>query len=81
MKQQKFTVTAEGSGRLEVLNRISVLYIQRHIAVEQMHFLPIDAQASRFVVCAFTTEDTIRRVVGQMSNIVEINNVTYAHCD
>ena len=81
MEQQRFTVTAEGLGRLEVLNRISVLYIQRHIPVEQMHFQPIDAKASRFVVCAFTTEDTIRRVVGQMNNIIEINNVTYSRCD
>ena len=81
MEQQKFTVTAEGLSRLDVLNRISVLYIQRHIPVEQMHFQPIDAKASRYVVCAFTTEETIRRVVGQMNNIIEINNVTYSRGD
>lgn len=81
MKQQKFTVTAEGEGRLEVLNRISVLYIQRHIPVEQMHYLPLEGGTSRYEVCATTTEDTIRRVVGQMNNIIELNHVQYALCD
>lgn len=78
METRKFTVTAEGTGRLEVLNRISVLYIQRHIPVERMSLVPAKDGNSRYEICALTNEETIRRVVDRMNHIVELRDVRYA---
>ena len=49
---QKFTVTAEGEGRLDIVSRISMLFLQRHIDVESMTFMPHEGMVSRYQVCA-----------------------------
>ena len=74
---KKFNVIAEGQGRLDILNRISVLYSQRHILVESLSFSPIGNGESRYSLCAVTDEDTIRRVVGQMGRIIDLHRVDY----
>ena len=73
---QKYTVTAEGEGRLDILSRISMLFMQRHIDVESLTYKP-HAGASKYEVCALATEETVSKVVSQMKHIEGLNNINY----
>ncbi len=75
--EKKFNVMAEGRGRLDILNRISVLYSQRHILVESLSFSPIGNGESLYSLCAVTDENTIRQVVSQMGRIIDLHRVDY----
>lgn len=74
---QKYTVTAEGEGRLDIVSRISMLFLQRHIDVESMTYMPLEGLLSRYQVCALAKEDTIRKVVAQMEHIEGLKTISY----
>ena len=74
---QKYTVTAEGEGRLDIVSRISMLFMQRHINVESLTYSPADGATSRYEVCALAKEETIAKVVSQMKHIEGLNNINY----
>ena len=74
---QKYTVTAEGEGRLDIVSRISMLFMQRHINVESLTYKPHEGQISKYQVCALATEETISKVVSQMKHIEGLDNINY----
>ena len=74
---QKYTVTAEGEGRLAILSRISMLFMQRHIDVESLTYKPQGGAISKYEVCALATEETVSKVVSQMKHIEGLNNINY----
>ena len=74
---QKYTITAEGEGRLDIVSRISMLFLQRHIDVESLTFMPLEGLSSRYQVCALAKEDVIRKVVGQMEHIEGLKTISY----
>ena len=78
MEANKYTVTAFGKNRVDVLNRITLLYLQRNIQVESFILSQTDNGESKYQICAETTESSIMRIVNLMNNIVELNQVQYA---
>ena len=74
---QKYTVTAEGEGRLDIVSRISMLFLQRHIDVESLSFMPHEGMVSQYQVCALAKEDVIRKVVAQMEHIEGLEKISY----
>ena len=74
---KKFIVTAEGEGRLDILSRISMLFMQRHIDVESLTYQPHEGLTSRYQVFASSTEETIRKVVAQMGHIEGLMKISY----
>ena len=74
---QKYTVTAEGEGRLDILSRISMLFMQRHINVESLTYKPLESHTSKYEVCALATEATISKVVSQMKHIEGLTEISY----
>lgn len=74
---QKYIVTAEGESRLDIVSRISMLFLQRHIDVESLSFMPHEGVVSRYQVCAFANEETIRKVVAQMEHIEGLDKISY----
>ena len=74
---QKFIIIAEGEGRLDIVSRISMLFMQRHIDVESLTFIPLEGLKSRYQVCALAKEEVIRKVVGQMVHIEGLEEITY----
>lgn len=74
---QKFTITAVGESRLDIVSRISMLFLQRHIDVESLTFMPMEGLESRYQVCALSKEETIRKVVGQMEHIEGLKKISY----
>ena len=74
---QKFTVTALGEGRLDIVSRISMLFLQRHIDVESFTYMPHEGLLSRYQVCALAHEDTMKKVVAQMQHIEGLEKIAY----
>ena len=74
---QKYTITAEGEGRLDIVSRISMLFLQRHIDVESLYFMPLEGLKSRYQVCALAKEEVIRKVVSQMEHIEGLEKISY----
>ena len=74
---QKYTITADGEGRLDIVNRISMLFLQRHIDVESLTFMPLEGMTSRYQVCALANEMTIRKIVAQMEHIEGLDRIVY----
>ena len=78
MEPQKFTVTAFGTNRVDVLNRITSLYLQRNISVESFMLSKSENGESKYQICAHTSEEAIMRIVNLMHNIIELTSVQYA---
>ena len=74
---QKYTITAEGEGRLDIVSRISMLFLQRHIDVESLTFMPLEGLSSRYQVCALAKEEVIRKVVVKMEHIEVLKTISY----
>ena len=70
-------MTAEGEGRLDIVSRISMLFLQRHIDVESMSYMPVEGMVSRYQVCALAREETIKKVVAQMKHIEGLTEISY----
>ena len=74
---KKYTVTAQGEGRLDIVSRISMLFLQRHIEVESLTFLPLEGGLSEYKVCAIATGETIKKVVAQMRHVEGLDTISY----
>ena len=76
---EKYTVMAEGKDRLDVLNRISTLYLQKRIEVESFEFSRTDPQQGEDkITCWSEKKEVIERIVNQINNIVEISRAYVA---
>lgn len=75
---EKFTVTAEGKDRLDVLNRIATLYLQKRIEVESFEFSRTAPQHGEYrITCYSDQKEVIERIVNQINNIIEIKRAYY----
>ena len=76
---EKYTVMAEGKDRLDVLNRISTLYLQKRIEVESFEFSRTAPQQGEYkITCWSEKKEVIVRIVNQINNIVEISRAYVA---
>ena len=70
---EKFTVKAEGKDRLDILNRISTLYLQKRVQVESLEFTRTASEQGEYkITCLSESKELIERIVSQINNIVEI---------
>ena len=74
---KKYTIAAEGEGRLDIVSRISMLFLQRHIDVESLSYETIECLKSLYQVCALAKEEVIRKVVAQMEHIEGLEMIKY----
>ena len=74
---KKYTVTAQGEGRLDIVSRISMLFLQRHIEVESLTYQPLEGARSQYQVCAVAHEETIKKVVAQMQHVEGLDTIAY----
>ena len=51
---EKFTVRAEGKDRLDILNRISTLYLQKRIQVESFEFTRTAPEQGEYKITCFS---------------------------
>lgn len=79
MKEKRILVTAVGKNRLEILGRITALYLQRHIPVESLVLEQSKDGNGYYKICAVAPEESIVKIVNQIGNIVDISRVEYTY--
>lgn len=78
MEKKEYIVTAFTENHVGVLNRITATYLRRKINIESLRVAESSIKGiSMFVITAFTTEDTISKVVKQINKIIEVLDVKY----
>ncbi|MCI1779934.1 MAG: hypothetical protein LKI53_08265 [Bacteroidales bacterium] len=77
MEKKNFTVTAVGKYGLEILNRISGLYLQKNIPVSSLLFTRGENGTGSYRLEVEAPENTMARTILQMKNIVDIKDVNY----
>lgn len=75
---KEYIVIAFTENQIGVLNRITALYLRRKINIESLKVSESSIRGiSMFVISAFTTCETIDKLVKQLRNIIDVIQVEY----
>lgn len=81
MEQSTFTISVYTENNVGLLNRISGIFLKRHINIESLNVSESEiAHVFRFVIVVYTTELWVKRIVGQIEKQVDVIKVFY-HTD
>ncbi|MCB0374926.1 MAG: acetolactate synthase small subunit [Sinomicrobium sp.] len=81
MENSTFTISVYTENNVGLLNRISGIFLKRHINIESLNVSESEiAQVSRFVIVVHTTETWVKRIVGQIEKQIDVIKVYY-HTD
>lgn len=76
-----YTVSIYSENNIGLLNRISAIFLKRHINIESLTVSESEIEnVSRFVIVAAMDEDQVRKIVGQMEKQIEVIKAYY-HTD
>lgn len=76
--KREYIVVAFVNNQISVLNRITSAYLKRHINIESLNVYESYIKGvSTVVISAITTNQTIKMIVNQLANSVDILNVDY----
>jgi len=76
--KQKFTVSVYTESNIGLINRVSAIFLKRHINIESLTVSPSEIdQINRFTVVVIVSETLIKKVVGQLEKQVEVIKVFY----
>lgn len=77
-KKQKFTVSVYTESNIGLINRISAIFLKRHINIESLTVSPSEIDnINRFTLVVIVTETLIKKVVGQLEKQVEVIKAFY----
>lgn len=81
MENKSFTISVYTENHLGLLNRISGIFLKRHINIESLTVSESEIEhVSRFVIVFSTTENYVKKIVGQIEKQVEVIKAYY-HTD
>lgn len=81
MENKSFTISVYTENHLGLLYRISGIFLKRHINIESLTVSESEIESvSRFVIVFNTTEDYVKKIVGQIEKQVEVIKAYY-HTD
>ena len=81
MENKSFTISVYTENHLGLLNRISGIFLKRHINIESLTVSESEIEhVSRFVIVFSTTEEYVKKIVGQIEKQVEVIKAYY-HTD
>lgn len=81
MENKSFTISVYTENNLGLLNRISGIFLKRHINIESLTVSESEIESvSRFVIVFSTTEDYVKKIVGQIEKQIEVIKAYY-HID
>ena len=81
MEKRWFTISVYSENNVGLLNRISGIFLKRHINIESLNVSKSEIkQVSKFTIVVFTTEDWTRKIVGQIEKQIEVIKAFY-HSD
>ncbi|WP_237275069.1 acetolactate synthase small subunit [Tenacibaculum ovolyticum] len=79
--KQTFTVSIYTENNVGLLNRISGIFLRRHINIESMNISKSEIKSvSRFTLLVKVTEEQIKKIIGQIEKQVEVIKAYY-HTD
>lgn len=82
MNNKEYIVIAFTENQIGVLNRITACYLRRKINIESLKVSESSIKGiSMFVISAFTTQETIDKLVRQVRNIIDVIEVQYYNQD
>ena len=78
MEKQWFTISVYSENNVGLLNRISGIFLKRHINIESLNVSKSEIEnVSKFTIVVFTTVDWTRKIVGQIEKQVELIKAFY----
>jgi len=81
MKKQWFTISVYSENNVGLLNRISGIFLKRHINIESLNVSKSEIDGvSKFTVVVFTTKEWTRKIVAQIEKQIEVIKAFY-HTD
>ncbi len=77
-KNQKFTISVYTENNIGILNRLSAIFLKRHINIESMTVSKSEIEnVHRFTFVVMMSETLIRKVVGQLEKQIEVIRAFY----
>lgn len=81
MEKEWFTISVYSENHVGLLNRISGIFLKRHINIESLNVSKSEIEGvSKFTIVVFTTEDWTRKIVAQIEKQIEVIKAFY-HTD
>lgn len=81
MEKQWFTISVYSENNLGLLNRISGIFLKRHINIESLNVSKSEIDdVSKFTIVIRTTEKWVNNIVGQIEKQIEVIKAFY-HTD
>ncbi|MCG2461800.1 acetolactate synthase small subunit [Flavobacteriaceae bacterium F89] len=81
MEKKWFTISVYSENNVGLLNRISGIFLKRHINIESLNVSKSEINnVSKFTIVTYITEDWARRIVGQIEKQIEVIKAFY-HTD
>ncbi len=81
MENKWFTISVYSENNVGLLNRISGIFLKRHINIESLNVSKSEIEGvSKFTVVVFTSEDWTRKIVQQIEKQIEVIKAFY-HTD
>jgi acetolactate synthase-1/3 small subunit len=81
MKKEWFTISVYSENNVGLLNRISGIFLKRHINIESLNVSKSEIKnVSKFTIVVHITEDWTRKIVGQIEKQIEVIKAFY-HTD
>ncbi|MEZ4811835.1 MAG: acetolactate synthase small subunit [Allomuricauda sp.] len=81
MENQWYTISVYSENNVGLLNRISGIFLKRHINIESLNVSKSEIEhVSKFTIVVNTTEDWTRKIVNQIEKQIEVIKAFY-HTD
>lgn len=81
MEKKWFTISVYSENNVGLLNRISGIFLKRHINIESLNVSKSEIEGvSKFTIVVFTTEDWTRKIVQQIEKQIEVIKA-FSHTD
>lgn len=81
MEKKWFTISVYSENHVGLLNRISGIFLKRHINIESLNVSKSEIDGvSKFTIVVYTTEDWTRKIVMQIEKQIEVIRAFY-HTD
>lgn len=81
MEKKWFTISVYSENSVGLLNRISGIFLKRHINIESLNVSKSEIEnVSKFTIVVYTTIDWVHNIVGQIEKQIEVIKA-FSHSD
>ena len=81
MEKKWFTISVYSENSVGLLNRISGIFLKRHINIESLNVSKSEIEnVSKFTIVVYTTDEWVNNIVGQIEKQIEVIKAFY-HTD